>query len=124
MRFLHHQLVAVRPADASVFSIGSVRWISVAGNHLMRLGTHTMPGVPKGVALRLGGIKAHRERFVPALLLPAVAALRTPPTLIIPAGWYRPKRLVEVLDAQLDPVLLTTAIERGSDFERCTFQPA
>lgn len=83
-----------------------------------------MPGVPQGIAIRTGGIKAPTEKFVAALMLPAVPALRSPPTLIIPAGWFRPKRLIEVRNNAIEQVLLTSAVERGSDFERCTFERA
>ncbi len=126
-RFLHHQLIAVRPADAPSFSICSIRWISLSGDQVPCLGTRTMPGMARGIAARLGGLNVHSEKFVPALFLPAVAALRSPPTLVLPAGWFRPKRLVEIQCGAAEggpsgQVLLSAALERGSDFERCTFE--
>lgn len=128
-RFLHHQLVAVRPADAPSFQLCSVRWISLSEGQIPRLGTRTMPGIARGIAVRLGGLNVHADKFVPALFLPAVPALRSPPTLVLPAGWFRPKRLVEIQGGAGEPglansVLLTAALERGSDFERCTFEAA
>ena len=128
-RFLHHQLIAVRPADAPSFYLCSVRWISLSGDQVPRLGTRTMPGMARGIGARLGGLNVHSEKFVPALFLPAVAALRSPPTLVLPAGWFRPKRLVEIQGGAVEgrpsgQVLLSGVLERGSDFERCTFEKA
>ena len=128
-RFLHQQLLAVRPMDAPLFSLCSVRWISLSENQTLRLGTRTMPGLAKGIAARLGGLNLYSEKFLPALMLPALPALRSPATLILPAGWFRPRRLIEIQGGALEAglanqVLLTAALERGSDFERCTFEPA
>lgn len=123
-RFLHRQLVAIRPADAKVFTLGSVRWISVSENALLRIGVRTMPGTPEGVSVRLGGINAPTDKFVQAVLLSAMPALHAPATLIVPAGWFRPKRLVELRRGSDSAVLLTAALERGSNFDRCTFEPA
>ncbi|MSQ50672.1 MAG: hypothetical protein EXR28_02165 [Betaproteobacteria bacterium] len=128
-RFLHQQLLAVRPMDAPSFSLCSVRWISLSENQTPRLGTRTMPGIARGIAARLGGLNVRSEKFLPALMLPALPALRSPATLIIPAGWFRHKRLIEIQGGApasdlSNQVLLTAALERGSDFERCTFELA
>ncbi len=123
LRFLQQQLVAVRPSDAGYLFICSVRWISVSDGAILRIGTRIMPGVPQGIAVRIGGINAQATKFVPALMLPAMPALHTPSTLIIRAGWFRHKRLLEIQSGAVAQVLLTSAIERGSDFERCTFEP-
>jgi hypothetical protein len=58
------------------------------------------------------------EKFVQALLLPAIPALQSPATLILPAGWYRPKRTVEVFSDKAEQILLTGVVDRGPDFER------
>jgi hypothetical protein len=127
-RYLQQQLIAVRPTDATRFTLCSVRWISVSENQMPRLGVRSLPGEAAGVAARLAGLNVHDEKFVPALLLSAVPSLRAPATMIVPAGWFRPRRLIEFQgnpkDGVSDRVLLTAALERGSDFERCTFEPA
>ena len=90
----------------------------------LRIGVRTMPGTPEGVSVRLGGINAPTDKFVQAVLLSAMPALHAPATLIVPAGWFRPKRLVELRRGSDSAVLLTAALERGSNFDRCTFEPA
>jgi cyclic-di-GMP-binding protein len=123
-RYLHRQLVAVRPADASAFTICSLRWMAVSENYVLQMGARVLPGAPSGVAVRIGGVNAMGEKFVPALMLPAVPALRSPSSVIVPAGWYRPRRLIELKSDDISRVILTGALERGSDFERCTFEKA
>lgn len=123
-RFVHTQLVAVRPSDARTFILSSVRWLAVTANEELRMGTRLLPGVPQGIAIRPTGVNATNEKFVPALTLPAVPALQAPATLIIPAGWYRAKRVLEVYRDKPEQFLLTGLVDRGSDYEQCTFEAA
>jgi hypothetical protein len=123
-RYLHNQLVAVRPADAKTFILCTVRWLSLGEDYALMIGTRMIPGVPRGVAVRPTGLNAMAEKFVPALSLPAVPALHSPATLILPIGWFRPKRILEVFADKSENMLLTGVVERGADFERCTFELA
>jgi cyclic-di-GMP-binding protein len=117
-RFVQQQLIAVRPADAKVFMLGALRWLVVSENFDLRAGVRVFPGVPQCVAVRATGLNAMNDKYTQALLLPAVPALQTPPTLILPAGWYRPKRMIEVFSDGCEQILLTSIVDRGSDFER------
>jgi hypothetical protein len=76
------------------------------------------------VAVRATGINAQMEKFVPGLYCPALAALSSPASLILPPGWYRPKRVLEVYSDTSEQFLLSGVIERGSDFERVSIEPA
>jgi hypothetical protein len=49
--------------------------------------------------------------------------VKSPPTLVLPAGWFKPNRVLEVGDKP-DRVRLTEVLERGSDFERVTYEAA
>jgi hypothetical protein len=80
--------------------------------------------MPQAVAVKPTGINAAADKYIPALALPEVAALRAPATLILPTGWFRAKRVIEVWRDAPQQVLLTAIIERGADFERVTFEPA
>jgi cyclic-di-GMP-binding protein len=123
-RYLLHQLVAVRPADGKSFILGMVRWLSVGPDLILRAGVRTVPGMPQGLAVRGTGVNATNEKHVPALLLPAVAALDSPETLVLPAGWYKPKRVIELYREGATNVALVELLERGTDYERVTFEPA
>ena len=117
-RFVQQQLIAVQPADAKGFILGVVRWLSVSDDFILRGGVRMLPGAPRCVAVRATGLNAMTEKYVQALLLPAVPALQSPATLILPAGWYRPKRMVEVYSDKAEQILLTGIVDRGADFER------
>lgn len=121
-RFIHAQLIAARPSDARTFMLGTVRWLRVDGNYAPTLSVRAMPGVPQGIAIRATGLNAMTDKYIPALLLSAVPALRSPETLVLPVGWFRPKRVIEVFSDQTRQLALDAVIDRGSDFERVTFQ--
>jgi hypothetical protein len=123
-RFAHNQLIAVRPADARSFVLATVRWLSIDENYVPTLGVRAVPGVPQGIAIRATGLNAMADKFIPALMLSAVPALRSPQSLILPVGWYKPKRVIEVFSDQSRQVQLSSVIERGSDFERVAFEVA
>ena len=57
-----------------------------------------------------------------ALSLTAVAALNAPPSLVLPSGWFKPKRVIEVYVEGHVKVRLTEIIERGSDYERVAYE--
>jgi hypothetical protein len=123
-RYAHTQLIAVRPADAKNFIVGMIRWLRVDENGDLQVGVRIVPGVPRAVAVRPTGINAQKEKFVPGLYCPALAALSAPASLIVPPGWYRPKRILEVYADSSELLLLSGMIERGSDFERVAIEPA
>lgn len=123
-RYAHTQLIAVRPADAKDFIVGMVRWLRTDENGDLQVGVNIVPGVPQAVAVRPTGINAQTEKFVPGLYCPALAALSSPASLIVPPGWYRPKRILEVYSDSSELLLLTGMIERGSDFERVAIELA
>jgi len=123
-RFSHTQLIAVQPADAKNFLIGVVRWLRTDEKENLHAGVRIIPGVPQAVAVRPTGINAQAEKFVPALYCPALPALSVPASLILPPGWYRPKRVLEVYTDRSESLLLTSVIERGCDFERAAIEPA
>lgn len=123
-RYVNTQLIAVRPADAGNFLVGMVRWLRTDANNDLHAGVRIVPGVPRAVAVRPTGINAQKEKYVPALYCPALPALSSPASLILPPGWYRPKRVLEVYTDSAELFLLSGVIERGSDFERAAIEPA
>ncbi len=123
-RYTHTQLIGVRPADAKNFLVGVVRWLRTDEEDALQVGVRIVPGVPRAVAARPTGINAQSEKFVPALYCPALPALATPASLILPPGWYRPKRVLEVYSDTSELLLLNGVIERGSDFERVAIEIA
>jgi hypothetical protein len=123
-RYSHGQLVAVRPADAKTFMLGQVRWLMAGENGDLHAGVKLLAGVPGAVAVRPTGLNVTTEKFVQALSLGAVAAINQPTTLVIPLGWFKPKRVIELATEVEQNVRLLEVVERGADFERVTYERA
>jgi hypothetical protein len=121
-RMAHGQLIGVRPADARSFQLGQVRWLTADDEGDLQCGVKLMPGVPQPVAVRALGVNVGEERYTQAFLLAAVPALEAPATLVTAAGWYKPKRVVEVATEKPMRVRLLEVLERGIDFERVTYE--
>ena len=117
------RLIATRPSDRKRFNLGVVRWIMVNRDGHLRVGIRSLPGEPVSVAVRRTGVNVPAgEKYIAALMLPAVAAVQIPPTVVLPAGWFRPKRVVEVHDYKLlSRIQMNYVVEKGRDFERISF---
>ena len=116
------QLLGIRLSDAKAFLLCAVKWLSVSVEFELRAGVHILPGIPQGAAIRAIGAPAAAEQYTPAFLLPAVAALQAPETLVVPAGWFKPNREIEVLTERTGKLRLASVVDRGADFERVTFE--
>ena len=121
-RYAHGQLVAVRPSDASGFILGHVRWLMQAANGDLHAGVKLMPGVPTPSSVRGIGLNEKAERSVNALMLGAVPAIKSPATLILPSGWFKPNRVVEIQGDRVFNVRFAEVVERGVDFERIAYE--
>jgi cyclic-di-GMP-binding protein len=115
------QLVAVMPEGSRAFGLAVARWSRLTAEAEMQAGIQVMPGQPNCVALRGTGIAAVNEKYRPGFTLPPVPALHEPETVIVPAGWFRPGRIIELYDQSSRQIRLIQQIDRGSDFERCAF---
>jgi len=121
-RLILGQLLGIRLADAKAFLLCAVKWLSVSVEFELRIGVQILPGIPQGAAIRAIGAPAAAEQYTPAFLLPAVAALQAPETLVVPAGWFKPNREIEVLTERSGKLRLASVVDRGADFERVTFE--
>lgn len=126
-RIAAHQIVAVKPSDANAFMLGKVSWVMVTHNGQLRMGIQYLPGIAQAISIKGKNINnALSDKVEAALLLPDVAALKVPPSLLLPRDFFRPERLVEItqLDNSLRTVKLGFSVEKGIDFERVSFTPA
>jgi cyclic-di-GMP-binding protein len=121
-RYSHGQLIGVRPSDSKSFNLGQIRWLMQNDAGDLYAGVRLLPGLPAATAVRPTGLNVAGAKYAQALSLTAVPALNAPPTLVLPAGWFKPKRVVEVYVEGHVKVRLTELIERGSDHERCTYE--
>lgn len=119
-----NQLIGIDPADGSPFVMGVVRWLVVLHGGELKAGIRTFPGAPQAVAVRPTGLNVKEsEKYVQAFLLPHVPALQIPGSLVLPAGWFRPARVIEMYTDVEQRLKLTGLVERGVDFERVSFDP-
>jgi len=123
-RFSHGQLFAVRPADAKSYMLGQVRWLMAARNGDLHAGVKLLAGLPAPAAARQTGVNVQVDKFVPVLTLGAVQALSAAATLVLPVGWYKPGRVIELYTSGVARVKLTELVERGTDFERVAYEVA
>jgi len=121
-RIAHGQLIGVRPADARSFQLGQVRWLVERDPGDLACGVQLLPGLPLAAAVRGTGVNAADEKYVQAVALAAVPALKAPPTLVLAPGWFRPKRVIEAAIQKPMRVRLLEVIERGTDFERVAYE--
>ena len=118
------QLVAVRPTNANAFMVGTVNWVKVTLTGQLRTGVRYLPGLPHAIAMKATGVNLTvSDKYVAALLLPAVPALKTPASLIAPRDWFKPGRVVEIvqIDKKKQQLKMELSIEKGSDYERISF---
>ena len=121
-RYSHGQLVGVKPADSKNFMLGQVRWLVQNDTGDLYAGIRLLPGLPAATAVRPTGVNVLDAPYVQALSLTGIAAVNSPPTLILPSGWFKPKRVIEVFVQSALKVRLTEVIDRGSDYERIAYE--
>ncbi len=121
-RLAHGQLIGVRPTSGKQFMIGQVRWLMQGEKGDLHAGVKLLPGLPNAISVRPTGLNITEDSWVPALYLAAVPALDEPASVIVPAGWYKPKRIVEIHMETAAKAMFTKVIERGGDFERVAYE--
>ena len=98
-RIEHHQLVGIKPSDGSQYLLGQVSWLMYEPDGTLMAGIHLLAGLPSTVAVRPTGVNINaNEPFSQAFMLPEIAAMRAPATIVLPGGWFDADRVIE-LDA-------------------------
>ncbi len=123
-RLYRNQLAGLRPCDSETFILCITAWANITLTGQLQIGVRYLPGTPEAVDIRATSINAAvSDKYVPAFLLPAVAALKIPASLVIPRGWFHPGRVVEIKHQSAEKLnaKLTLSIEHGLDYERVGF---
>lgn len=118
-RLGHGQLVSVRPRGGHTVTVGTIQWLQEAQDGDLHVGVKLVPGQATPVAVRL----EEQSKFLAALMLPTVAALNAPTSLLLPLGTYALNRAIELVASRREYVQLTGLLEVGADFERVAFVP-
>ena len=114
-------LMAVRPDGANQFVVGSVRWVQWLTDDSIMAGVRAIPGAPMPAALKQTGINAAKEPWHQGFMMPAVELVKAPNSVIMPAGWFKPGKVLEVNADKPWRITLIDVIERGTEFERCAY---
>lgn len=118
-----NQLMALRTKEAKAFMLGTVSWRTVTRGGNLRMGVQYLPGVAQPVVLKTRDGGADQDRSFPALLLPAMTALKIPGSLIIPLGVFKANRAFEMIHPNKDKfnIKMGFSVSTSADFERVSF---
>lgn len=124
-RIAHRELIAVRPSDAKAFMLGTVSWVMYREDGALEAGIQLLEGIPKVIAVRSVGLGKgqYDVSFQPAFQLSETPAIKSPATLVLPAGYFQPFRVIEMFDESLRGFRLLELVNRGADFDQATFEP-
>jgi hypothetical protein len=121
-RVEHGQLLALKPPGTDQFLLGRITWLVSQNNGQLEAGIQVLPGPAKGVGVRPTGLGVSpNEQYARGFFVPPVPALKEPISVIIPAGWHHPDRVIEVFTERPILARLGELISRGPNFDRCAF---
>lgn len=119
------RLMGVRLSTQSPWMVAMVSGILEESDGSYHATLTLIPGAPAAVAVRPADQRNRAgAQYVPALMLPAIAAMNVEETVLIPASLAQPGRGVDIAlagNAQGREITVHEVIERGTDFERITF---
>jgi cyclic-di-GMP-binding protein len=116
------QLLGVRLMDAKTMQLGVLRWTNIGTDGLVHGGILVIPGRPDPVSVHSTDPAAIREPYRQAFVLPAVPALACPASIILPVGWFKPERILDLVDDGHRKVRLLQVIHRGVDFDQASYE--
>ena len=121
-KIAHGQLLALCPHDSERFLLAQTRWLMQEKDGGLSGGMRALPGMPAAVAARplnqngIAGGKFHR-----AFLLPKVPAVDAEPSVVMPHGWFRAGRILELSTDGVCQIQLRRLLEDGLDYQRVSF---
>ena len=116
--------ISLREGDRQFFMLATTAWVNITQHGRLQTGIKYLPGIPVPVSISTTGINPDRPKTA-AFLLPALPVIKTPASLIIPRGWFKAKRVIEIQqqDGKILTVRLGFSVECGLDYERVSFTP-
>lgn len=116
------QAIAVCPHDGENFLLCRVNWLMEEHRGGLLIGVSVKGGLPQAVGVRNGGT---HDRYQRAFLLPASPVTEEGCSLMLPHGVYVPRGELDLLHGkQTQRLRMLQIIERGSDFDRITYEAA
>ena len=95
----------------------------VARGGQLYIGVRYLPGNPQALIVRGSASGNLLSGATAALLLPEMANLRIPASLIVPRDWFQAGRVLELAlpENPKQSVTLGISVEKGNDYERVSF---
>jgi len=122
-RIEHHQLVGIKPGDGNQYLLGQVSWLMYEPDGTLMAGIHLLTGLPASVAVRGTGLNVSpHEPYAQGFLLPEVAAMRAPASIVLPGGWFHADKVLELHTGESRQIRLTSLVARGTNFDQATYE--
>jgi hypothetical protein len=120
-KIAHGQLIALRPHGSDRFLLAQTTWLMQENKGGLTVGMRALPGLPSAISARpVDAAGDLGQLYQRAFLLSALGA-DARRSLVLPAGWFRPGRIVEVFAGHAWQVGLTAVLDAGQDFECVAF---
>ena len=121
-KMVHGQLLAICPHDGERFLLAQTTWLMQESKGGLIAGVKALPGLPVGIAARpVDESGEPSEKYQPCFLLPAVESVGAEQSLVIPSGWFRAGRQVEIFSNGIWRARMKHVLDLGPDFERVSF---
>ena len=122
VRVGHGQLVGIRLQGSQGMQIGVLRWANVGNDDQVHAGILVTPGRPEPVAIRSTDADTAREPYRQAFLLPAVVALNCLASVVLPTGWFKLGRILDIAGGSCRQIRLLQLTGHGSDFDQASYE--
>lgn len=120
-----NQIVCVHTGDAKTYKVGVTTLSSVTRNGQLYIGVRYLPGDPRPIVARGNACGSLLSGATAALVLPEIAKLKIPASIVLPRDWFQAGRYLDLAvkeDAKMT-VILGISVDRGNDYERVSFTP-
>ncbi|MBI5889767.1 MAG: hypothetical protein HZB47_03700 [Nitrosomonadales bacterium] len=121
-----NQIVCVHKPEGIIYKLGVVTVTSVTRTGQLYIGVRYLPGQPRTAIVRGTPSGNLLSGAAPALILPEIASMRIPPSIVIPRDWFGTGRRLELSTKEVPKleISLGISVEKGHDFERVSYLPA
>ena len=116
-------LLGIQDKASEQWRIGLVRWLKNPEASTVEMGVEMLAPWAEPVAVKTSAPAYQTGQFMPALLLPAIAFLRRPATLLTAWGTYQPGSDIYLTQKETETRLVHLAklLERTGSFEHIVF---
>ncbi|MDP2246525.1 MAG: hypothetical protein Q8J65_00230, partial [Nitrosomonadales bacterium] len=112
------ELLSVKNENEKTWAVAVLRWASNGGQEQLDIGTQLIAPYAKAGGTRV----LNGDLFEPALILPAMPAIKQTASLITRCGFYAPARILELDENGIvSRIMITKLVERTRSFERFQF---